>query len=227
MRCAPAGDETPLSATAITSSPSSGRTRSAVPRSTSNVVRSRLFTPMIEAPAARARRASSAVCASTKAAIPVSATSSSSPPSAASSRIATISSTMSAPAARACHTWAGVRMKSLRSTGSSTAARTAARSSSEPPKWSGSVSTEMAAAPPSAYEAATVWGSRPGAMAPADGDRRFTSAITPRPGALSASTASRGAGRSLASARNSASRSRTAGRRRRTDSTMGSSTPSS
>ena len=39
-------------------------------------------------------------------------------------------------------------MKSLRSTGMSTRARTASRSASEPPKRRCSVSTEMTAAPP-------------------------------------------------------------------------------
>jgi len=38
-------------------------------------------------------------------------------------------------------------MKSLRSTGTSTAAATPRRSSSDPPKRSGSVSTEIASAP--------------------------------------------------------------------------------
>ena len=53
----------------------------------------------------------------------------------------------SAPAARASSTCAGWMRKSFRSTGTSTAARTRARSSSEPPKYLGSVSTEIAAAP--------------------------------------------------------------------------------
>ena len=60
---------------------------------------------------------------------------------------ATISSTASAPAARASSSWYSSTMKSLRSSGMSTAARTAARCSSEPSKKVGSVSTEIAAAP--------------------------------------------------------------------------------
>ena len=39
-------------------------------------------------------------------------------------------------------------MKSLRSTGSSVAARAARRSSSDPEKWNGSVRIDSAAAPP-------------------------------------------------------------------------------
>ena len=49
-------------------------------------------------------------------------------------------------------------MKSLRSTGTSTAARTARRSSRLPPKRRCSVSTLIAAAPPAAYAAASVGG---------------------------------------------------------------------
>ena len=59
-----------------------------------------------------------------------------------------MSSTASAPMMRASHTSAGATVKSLRSTGSSVAARAARRSSGEPPKNSPSVSTDRQAAPP-------------------------------------------------------------------------------
>ena len=55
--------------------------------------------------------------------------------------------------------------------------RAARRSASEPWKCAGSVSTEIAAAPAAAYARACSAGSR-SAIAPADGDARFTSAIT-------------------------------------------------
>ena len=52
----------------------------------------------------------------------------------------------SAPSERAASTCTGSTMKSLQSTGASTTARTAARSSKEPLNRSGSVSTEIAEA---------------------------------------------------------------------------------
>ncbi len=58
-----------------------------------------------------------------------------------------MSSTAAAPASAASQTWYGSTMKSLRRTGMRTAAATARRSSREPPKRDGSVSTEMASAP--------------------------------------------------------------------------------
>ena len=54
----------------------------------------------------------------------------------------------------------------------------------EPPKWGPSVSTEIAAAPCAAYRSACAAGSSPALMVPADGERRFTSAMSatvPRP----------------------------------------------
>ena len=48
----------------------------------------------------------------------------------------------------------------------------------DPPKNGPSVSTEIAAAPASAYAAAWAAGSRSPRMTPADGERRFTSAIS-------------------------------------------------
>ena len=89
-----------------------------------------------------------------------------------------MSSTRSAPCARASHTWYGVTTKSLRSTGMSTRARTASRSASEPWKRRSSVSTEMTAAPPFSYSAASAAGSLMVASAPLLGLDRLTSAIT-------------------------------------------------
>ncbi len=59
-----------------------------------------------------------------------------------------MSSARSAPDARASHSWYGVTMKSLRSTGMETRARTALRSSRLPPNRRRSVSTLTTAAPP-------------------------------------------------------------------------------
>src|SRR4051794_13245734 len=72
-------------------------------------------------------------------------------------------------------------MKSLRSTGMSTACRTSTRSSSDPPNRRRSVSTEMVAAPPAAYAAARAAGSGIWARAPLLGLERLTSAITETP----------------------------------------------
>ena len=55
--------------------------------------------------------------------------------------------TAAAPASAASQICPRSTMKSLRSTGRSTAAATARRSSSEPPKYVGSVRTEIASAP--------------------------------------------------------------------------------
>ncbi len=90
-------------------------------------------------------------------------------------------STASAPMSRASHTSTSLTVKSLRSTGSSTAARAAARSSGEPPKWSWSVRTDRQAAPPASYFRATAAGSRSGARSPFDGERRLISAMTATP----------------------------------------------
>ena len=70
----------------------------------------------------------------------------------------------------------------MRSTGTSTAARTASRSASEPPNRRASVRTLTIAAPPASYSRASAAGSAIGASAPFDGLRRFTSAMTWTPG---------------------------------------------
>ena len=82
-------------------------------------------------------------------------------------------------------------MKSLRSTGTSTASRTRTRSSSVPENRRGSVSTEMAAAPPAAYSPASQAGSPISASAPLLGLARLTSAITETPGPRSTGIGSR------------------------------------
>src|SRR5438093_1730870 len=69
-------------------------------------------------------------------------------------------------------------VKSFRSSGTSTAARTARRSSRLPWKYFSSVRTEIAWAPWLAYAVATVTGSRPRASTPREGDAFFTSAIS-------------------------------------------------
>ena len=101
---------------------------------------------------------------------------------------------MSAPAPRSRSSCRASTTNSLARTGSETAARTSRRSSTEPPNQWGSHSTEMAAAPPAAYARARATASSPAAMAPADGDRRLTSAIRWRPGPASSSAIGRGAG---------------------------------
>src|SRR5664279_4888591 len=120
-------------------------------RSTVRVVRSRALTPISRAPADSARSASASVCTSTNAVMPRDSIRSSRPCSTFWSSAATISSRRSAPCARASCTWYVLTMKSFRSKGMSTAARTSSRSVSDPPKRRPSVSTEMARAPPSAY----------------------------------------------------------------------------
>src|SRR5581483_8592358 len=106
--------------------------------------------------------------------------------SSVSLRAATMSSTASAPMMRASQMSLDPTVKSLRSTGRSTAARASVRSPTEPPKNASSVSTDRHAAPPLSYALATTDGTRPGARSPRDGDRRLISAITDRPSPASA-----------------------------------------
>src|SRR5664280_377282 len=92
-----------------------------------------------------------------------------------------MSSTASAPIARASHTSRALTVKSFRSTGREQAVRAARRSSGSPPKNWWSVSTDRQAAPPASYSTATVAGSRSGSRSPFDGDRRLISEITAMP----------------------------------------------
>src|SRR6478735_8372689 len=147
-------------------------------RSTSSVLRLRTLTPMIRASAATARSISSAVWVSTSTFMPSSRLRAVNSRSWASESEATISRIRSAPCARASQIWYSSTMKSLRSSGMSTAARTASRSAREPPKRRSSVRTLITAAPPSAYCAARDAGSAMSASWPLDGLRRLTSAIT-------------------------------------------------
>ena len=103
--------------------------------------------------------------------------------SAAGSSIITISSTASAPCARASATWWGSNTKSLRrsagrSASPATASAAAARSPMLPPKNVGSVSTETADAPASAYSRARAPASRPAWITPRDGEARLISATS-------------------------------------------------
>ncbi len=103
--------------------------------------------PISVAPASRAISVSTRSCASTRASTPASTAASIIIPRFSRPSTATMSSTASAPKALASHTWAGCNRKSFLSTGIETASLTSARSSSEPSKCRGSVSTLMALAP--------------------------------------------------------------------------------
>src|SRR5262245_53690458 len=96
-------------------------------------------------------------------------------------------------------------MKSLHSIGTSTAARTAARSSKRPPNLRCSVSTEMIRAPPASYSLASAAGSVIAASAPLAGLRRLTSAITLTRPERNAANPSLASGRRLTRAFKSAS----------------------
>ena len=98
--------------------------------------------------------------------------------SSASSRADTISRTASAPIMRASQMSRASTVKSLRSRGRSQPMPAALRSAAEPPKYCWSVSTEMQAAPPSAYELASASGSSVRRRFPLEGERRFISAMT-------------------------------------------------
>src|SRR4029079_15884533 len=65
-------------------------------------------------------------------------------------------------ASRSCWSWRGSTTNSLASTGIETAARTARRSSTEPPNQCGSHRTEIAAAPPASSAPAPAPMSSPG-----------------------------------------------------------------
>ena len=97
-----------------------------------------------------------------------------------------MSSAVSAPWARASSSWYESMIKSLRSTqtpgerrAASSAARTAARSSSEPLNHVGSVRTETVHAPATAYARACCAASVSAAMSPLEGEARFISASRP------------------------------------------------
>ena len=202
----------PAPDSAITSRSSGTRPRSAVPRSgsTASDRRSRLLTPIRRASLDSARASSRSSCTST----------SGSRPSEREMRTrrrrdragcsAAMRSTKSAPAARSSGSWRSSTTNSLARTGTGTAARTAARSAREPPNQCGSTSTDTIAAPPAAYARARATTSSLGdARAPAEGERRFASAMTCSPGRRSGGVASRG-GAAARAARSSSRRGRSA-----------------
>src|SRR6185437_10694381 len=123
------GPRTPDSATLTIPSGIRPAIRPKIPRSTFSVARLRALTPMTVAPASSARSSSGSVCTSTSGSMPIETVRSTSETSALCSSAATISSTTSAPCARASHSWYELTTKSLRSTGTWTARRTASRSS--------------------------------------------------------------------------------------------------
>ena len=179
--------------------------------STSKVTRSRWFTPTRVAPTARARSSSASSCTSTSASRPTSVAAPWNAASSPSSSAAAMSRTQSAPMIRASRTSCRDTVKSLRSTGTPTAPRAAARSAADPPKCTSSVSTDRQVAPPVSYWAARVPGSRSAKRSPLDGDRRLTSAMTPSPSAdRSASANPRAGGAAAAAARSSDSSARVA-----------------
>src|SRR5436309_10152137 len=150
MRRTSAAERSPLSATTSVPAGARGTRRSAVARETSKVARSRLFTPTSVAPSAAARPSSASVCTSTRTSRPAAAAAAIRSAPCPAPTAATISSTASAPKARASSIWYGSIRKSLRRQGSPEAARAATRCSSAPPKNGPSVSTESAAAPAAA-----------------------------------------------------------------------------
>mmetsp|Transcript_21427 Transcript_21427/g.66478 ORF Transcript_21427/g.66478 Transcript_21427/m.66478 type:complete len:298 (+) Transcript_21427:1735-2628(+) len=116
--------------------------------STVNVCRLRLLTPITSAPAASAASISSGVFTSTSGSKPRSRAAAMRRASSLGVRIATMSSAVSAPYARACSSWYSSMRKSLRSTATDgqcpcapSASRTEARSSRLPLNQWGSVST--------------------------------------------------------------------------------------
>src|SRR5689334_16562248 len=183
--CAPASTtrrtssavKNPLSLTTIGPGGICGSSASVVSRRVSNVARSRLLMPITRAPIVSAVSSSPAVWHSTSGESPSPLAAAARSRSCAASRMLTISSTASAPAARASHSWYSSSVKSLRSTGTSTAVRTAARSPRLPRKYFASVSTEMASTPCCAYVVASATGSRSAFSTPREGDARLTSAM--------------------------------------------------
>ena len=102
-----------------------------------------------------------------------------------------MSSTASAPAARARSTWYSVVTKSLKRIGRSLASRARRTFASPPRNWWGSASTESAAAPDAVSSRASASASKYGRMRPFDGLAFLSSAITCSPGPLNAAAKSR------------------------------------
>ena len=142
------GSRTPDSAITSRSSGTRSRRRPARSTSTSSVRRSRLLSPISRAPLASARSSSRGSWTSTSGSSPTASARSTRRASRRAGWRTASSSTRSAPAARRSGSWTSSTTKSLARTGTATAARTARRSSIEPPNQCGSHSTEIAAAPP-------------------------------------------------------------------------------
>src|SRR2546426_1547471 len=179
IRSTSARTSIPLSATAGTPAGTQASSASATPRSTAKLAKSRLFTPTAVGSVASAWSSSASEWTSTNTPNPWSRAVRARACKRSVARTRTINSTALAPATRASNSCSSSRMKSFRNTGTETACTTRARSSSDPPKYVSSVKTEIATAPPRWYDAAWPPGARSSRMAPAAGDRRFTSAITP------------------------------------------------
>jgi len=184
-------ERNPDSLTAMHSSGTRPINSNEVSTRTSNVLRSRLFTPIILAPAPSARSISSAVCTSTSASIPIVLPSSSKSRNSSSPSTATINKKLSASFARASHTCHGSKIKSFRSTGNTTDFRASRKFFSDPRKNSLSVKTESAAAPAPASDCASPTGSNGSRKTPREGDAGFSSAITFNPSRKSAAEKSR------------------------------------
>src|SRR5216683_4888607 len=99
------GPRTPDSATLTMPSGIRPAIRPKIPRSTFSVARLRALTPTTVAPASSARSSSDSACTSTSGSMPIEIERSTSETSALCSRAATISSTTSAPWARASQSW--------------------------------------------------------------------------------------------------------------------------
>mmetsp|Transcript_11879 Transcript_11879/g.36607 ORF Transcript_11879/g.36607 Transcript_11879/m.36607 type:complete len:404 (-) Transcript_11879:7-1218(-) len=199
--------------------PACSTSRDVVPMSSWNVWRFRLLMPISLTPGvASATSISASVCTSTRGSIEERRQNATNSASCVRSRHATMSKTASAPCARASRICASRLTKSFRSIAglaSSPDSRCAARravskSSSEPRKCSGSVNTEMSAAPADAYVLATPAMSASTLMGPFDGDARLNSAATatvfPLASAFNRATTSIGAPSSASNASTFASR---------------------
>ena len=141
---------TPDSAITRRSPGTRSRSRTARSGSTSSVRRSRLLMPISRAPLARALSISRASCASTSGSRPRSRACATSLARRFAGWRTARRRTRSAPAARRRSSCRGSTTNSLARTGTETAARTARRSSTDPPNQWGSQRTEMADAPPAA-----------------------------------------------------------------------------
>ncbi len=149
QRAIVSAERTPDSAMTSRSSGTSSRSRPARSGSTVSVRRSRLLMPIRRASVSIAIRSSRSSCASTSGSSPSdSARSTRSRRRPLPGCRTASSSTASAPARRSVSSCRGSTTNSLASTGIETAARTARRSSTDPPNQCGSHRTEMAAAPP-------------------------------------------------------------------------------